>query len=258
MSLTRRLVLLLCCASQTWEGGVRGVGFVRGTNSPLAKVKAGMSSVQLMHSTDWLPTLAHLANLGSDESVPRIALVSTAAASDGSEAGSAMLRGGKTVLRAVAGQLMTLPLDGYDQWESIASGGAVATTREILAHNLPAKARAVLLNATSHSYGTSTCIDAVDADGRLAPSACHGFGIVGGAIRKGPHKLVWVFSNQTQQLGEPRGISSNVPPGVPQYLPGGMLHKPPNLTTPIGVRNGSLYLFDIEKVRLGETATHFL
>lgn len=224
---------------------------MRGTNSALAKVKAGMSSIQLMHSTDWLPTLAHLANLGSDKSAPKIALASTAAAADGSEAGSAMLRsGGSTVLRAVVGNLTTLPLDGYDQWESIASGGVLATTREILAHNVPGKAQAVLLNATSHEYGTSTCIDTVDADGRLTPSACHGFGIVGGAIRKGSHKLVWVFSNQTQQLGEPRGISSNVPPGVPQYLPGGMVHKPPNRTTPSGVQNGSLYLFDIVKVRL--------
>jgi hypothetical protein len=239
--------MLLTLASQTWEGGVRGVGFVRGTNSAVAQVKSGMSSVQLMHSTDWLPTLAHLANLGSDK--PRIALVSEPAAADGSEAGSAMLRpGGKTVLRAVAGGIMTLPLDGYDQWQSIASGGVIDTSREILAHNVPAKAQAVLLNASSHSYGTSTCIDAVDADGRLMPSACHGFGIVGGAIRKGHHKLMWVFSNQTQ--GAPRGISSNVPPGVPQYLPGGMVHRPANLTTPVGVRNASLYLFDIVKVRM--------
>lgn len=237
---------LIC--SQTWEGGVRGVGFVRGTNSALAKVKAGMSSVQLMHSTDWLPTLAHLANLGTDKSKPRIALVSAPAAADGSEAGSAMLRPeGNTVLRAVAGEIATLPLDGYDQWETIASGGATVTTRATLAHNVPGKAQAVLLNATSHSYGTSTCIDSVDADGRLTPGACHGFGIVGGAIRKGSYKLVWVFSNESQ--GAPRGVSSNVPPGVPQYLPGGMTHKPKNLTTPVAVRNGSLYLFDIVKVR---------
>jgi hypothetical protein len=42
--------VLSCPQVQTWEGGVRGVGFVRGTNSALAKVKAGVSSVQLMHS----------------------------------------------------------------------------------------------------------------------------------------------------------------------------------------------------------------
>lgn len=59
----------------------------------------------------------------------------------------------------------------------------------------------------------------VDADGRLSPGACHGFGLVGGAIRQGRYKLVWTFSNQT--LGLPRGVSSNCPIGTPQYTPDG-------------------------------------
>ena len=58
------------------------MGFVRGTNSDVAKVKANAVSVELVHSTDWLPTLSHLANLGTD----RIKLIASPAATDGGEA----------------------------------------------------------------------------------------------------------------------------------------------------------------------------
>eukprot|EP01062_Namystynia_karyoxenos_P083232 TRINITY_DN9530_c0_g1_i1.p1 TRINITY_DN9530_c0_g1~~TRINITY_DN9530_c0_g1_i1.p1 ORF type:complete len:635 (+),score=161.64 TRINITY_DN9530_c0_g1_i1:86-1990(+) len=68
----------------TWEGGIRGVAFVRGTNSERAPLPAGAVRGQLMHSTDWLPTLCGLAG---------------AAASP------------------------TLPLDGVDQWPAISAGG---------------------------------------------------------------------------------------------------------------------------------------
>eukprot|EP00756_Hemistasia_phaeocysticola_P024161 Hpha_TRINITY_DN15933_c0_g1::TRINITY_DN15933_c0_g1_i1::g.72909::m.72909/K01135/ARSB; arylsulfatase B len=53
-----------------WEGGVRGVGFVRGTDSDLAKVPAGGVSHELMHATDWLPTLAEVAGFSLDKTRP--------------------------------------------------------------------------------------------------------------------------------------------------------------------------------------------
>jgi arylsulfatase B/arylsulfatase I/J len=72
-----------------WEGGVRGVAFVRGTNSALAPVQAGAVRSGLLHSTDWFATLCGLAQ------------VATATA---------------------------FPLDGFDVWPTIAVGAASPRT----------------------------------------------------------------------------------------------------------------------------------
>eukprot|EP01060_Flectonema_neradi_P036748 TRINITY_DN716_c0_g1_i1.p1 TRINITY_DN716_c0_g1~~TRINITY_DN716_c0_g1_i1.p1 ORF type:complete len:628 (+),score=143.83 TRINITY_DN716_c0_g1_i1:42-1925(+) len=82
-----------------WEGGIRGVSFVRGTDSDLQPVPAGEIRNQLMHSTDWLPTLVE------------------------------GIAGGSTS--------KTMPLDGHNQWTSITTNAA--TNRTMIIHNLPSK-----------------------------------------------------------------------------------------------------------------------
>eukprot|EP01060_Flectonema_neradi_P003217 TRINITY_DN12063_c0_g1_i1.p1 TRINITY_DN12063_c0_g1~~TRINITY_DN12063_c0_g1_i1.p1 ORF type:complete len:531 (+),score=77.68 TRINITY_DN12063_c0_g1_i1:49-1641(+) len=81
-----------------WEGGVRGVSCVKGTNSNLAPLPKGTTSMELMHTTDWLPTIVR--GLG----------------------------GGNTD--------RCKPLDGFNQWAAIQ--GTAASNRTIIAHNVPA------------------------------------------------------------------------------------------------------------------------
>lgn len=99
----------------TWEGGVRGTGWVRGTESGLAPVQGGRATTALMHTTDWLPTIVQgLAKVDPARPPPRAgaAGASTAAAP------------------------LPLPLDGTNQWHAIASPAGVSR-RSIVAHNVP-------------------------------------------------------------------------------------------------------------------------
>ena len=83
-----------------WEGGVRGVAFVRGTDDPsMFPVAAGTMTTQLMHYSDWLPTLASVAGF----------------ALNGTQA-----------------------LDGVDQSGVLARGEN--TTRQFVVHNCPGPA----------------------------------------------------------------------------------------------------------------------
>ena len=149
-----------------WEGGIRGVSWVRGSKD--FPIRGGGHTSQLMHSTDWLPTICSIAG------------ASTAA---------------------------TLPLDGHDQWQVLAAGAV--TERITIFHNVPVGA-APVLEPNSSSYTTSACLSHVD--NRTGP--CGGFGLTGGAMRKGDWKLLTTFPG-------PHPWQDSAPAGIAQYTPGG-------------------------------------
>eukprot|EP00662_Eupelagonemidae_sp_cell21_P036636 gene36636-1210_t len=176
-------------------GGIRGAAWVRGTDSDLAPVPRGGRVDALMHSTDWLPTLCRLAGASTDGTLP------------------------------LDGVSLCPTLAGVDEWDVVATGAAAV--RDVIIHNCPARSAAVEVNGT---WDTTTCMTAVDPE-QAAP--CHAFGITGGAIRKGPWKLLWAGDGHGQ---------SNTPIGMRQ-LPAQGFH-PTNDSVPEPY-NGSLYLFRI-------------
>ena len=156
-----------------WEGGIRGVSWVRGSTA--FPVVAGGHTSQLMHSTDWLPTLCGIAGASTNS---------------------------------------TLPLDGHNQW-SILSTTTAVTARTTIFHNVPVGAAPVLLPGNAGSgkgpaFTTSACLSYVD--NRTGP--CGGFGLTGGAMRKGNWKLLTTFPGA-------HPWQDSAPSGVEQYPPGG-------------------------------------
>lgn len=132
-----------------WEGGVKAVGFVRGTNSAIAPIPPNTVSTQLMHSTDWLPTACRLAGVTPSG---------------------------------------TMPLDGFDQWDVLASGAQ--TKREFIFHNVPVGSKPVPYQVNGKTaYTTSACMSGVDN----RTGTCHPFGVTGGAMRKGAFKLLITY-----------------------------------------------------------------
>jgi len=193
-----------------WEGGIKAVGFVRGTDSATAPVPPGTITNQLMHSTDWLPTLCRLA--GTEPSG-------------------------------------TLPLDGVDQWDVIAS--SATTKRQFIFHNVPVRSTPtpVTVNGKT-SYTTSTCMSGVDP----RTGTCHGFGLTGAAMRKGPYKLLITHDG-------PAPWGDSTPPSTPQYTPGGRFPNGSRAFTPVTndtipePYNGTYFVFNINE---DPTETHNL
>ena len=213
-----------------WEGGIRGVGFVRGTNDvSIAPVPKGTTSHELMHSTDWLPTLRRLAGYVDQADV-------------GEERVGGGGSGGEP-RRKDGFHRVPLPLDGVDQWDVIAAGGASKTTRESIMHCIVSdRARPVRVPANSgaganrgESWSTGSCLDSVDPS---IKGGCHAFGIIGGAIRVGNLKLLLSGTNGSATAG----LESNVPAGVRQYTPTGFTPTTNN-TVPLPV--AGVYLFNI-------------
>jgi arylsulfatase A-like enzyme len=169
-----------------WEGGIRGVGFVRGTaNAALAPVPAGAVRAQLLHATDWFATVCRLAGVAP---------------------------------------ATRYPLDGFDVWDTIARGAP--SPRTSIVHNAPVGATPVpvqvVVNGTNGTatnttvWTTSNCMSGVDPSVGVGTDGggCHPFGLTGDAVRVGDLKLLVTHNVSSGGGGAPWGDSS--PPGIAQ------------------------------------------
>ena len=106
-----------------WEGGIRGVGFVRG-GKRLCQIPPGGHTTALMHSSDWLPTICFIA--GCDT-------------------------------------FCTLPLDGYNQWPTLSRGLPTPRTTIFHNVPVGAAPVPFINPKTNQiEYSTSSCLSYVD------------------------------------------------------------------------------------------------
>ena len=188
-----------------WEGGIRGVGFVRGTDSARAPLPSGATTTALMHVTDWLPTLTGLASAGT---------------------GGAPKRG-------------ALKLDGFDQWDAL-RGASVKGPRNAIFHEVPARARPVNVgNVTNPAWSTTSCFSRFDS----RVGICHPFGVTGGAIRVGDYKLLVTSSDAPWETSVPVGMPQFTPGG--RWPNGSHVFVPTTNDTVPGIYDGRYYLFNI-------------
>lgn len=190
-----------------WEGGIHGTAFVRGTNSDLAPLPAAEIRHQLMHSTDWLPTLAGVAHSKA---------------------------------------FGPLPLDGFDQWASLRDNTATSRTfivHNMPLHATPVNAG----NTSHPSWTSSACMTTVDnrTDGRSGPGAgCHPFGVTGAAIRKGDYKMLITYPGaHPWEDSSPAGTPQYVPGG--RFPNGSAVFTPSTNDTIPQPYNGTYFLFNI-------------
>lgn len=196
-----------------WEGGIKAVGFVRGTDNPLLKplrTRNNTTSTALFHVTDWFLTI-----------VEGIA--------------------GGNITHST---LKPLPLDGYNQWETL-KNESIETNRTTIFHNVPVGAKPVWIGKDDKGrpkYSNSMCMQYVD--NRTGP--CATFGLTGGAMRHCQWKLLVTHNGTAAPWGDSSRIQSQIPPGG-KYSNGTRVFQPSTNDKIPKPYQGTYYLFDIDK-----------
>ncbi|XP_006818758.1 arylsulfatase B-like, partial [Saccoglossus kowalevskii] len=164
-----------------YEGGVRGLAFVHSPD--FSEDMKGTVYTELMHITDWFPTLLGLASDGSDSNSEE-----------------------------------SKPLDGFDQWESISTG--TASLRKAILLNIdplqpPPQNKDPLPDEWTEEYDTSI-MDAIRVGDWKLLTGNPGVGIWTPGPESGqepvnpsdsPGKFVWLFNiaedpNETAYFSE--------------------------------------------------------
>lgn len=222
-----------------WEGGIKAVGFVRGTNNPYLKpLPKNTTCTALMHSTDWFLTFVEgLAGIDDVYSERKSVENDNIKANEASTTKSA-----STTPRKIG--RVPLPLDGYNQWKVLQ--GWETTNRTTIFHQVPVGAKPINTGEIDPKtnetiWTTSMCMHLVDN----RTYQCSPFGVTGGALRHGDYKLLITHA------GPAAWRDTSTYDNAVQILPGGIY---PNGSTifvpsttnvrPIPYQN-QYFLFDI-------------